>query len=709
MSVAVKKEIQLEIAHVLFIDIVGYSKLLINEQHELLQELNQMVRTTEAFRAAEAAGKLVRLPTGDGMALAFSTTPDAPVQCALEISKALKSRPDLRVRMGIHSGPVSAITDVNERSNIAGGGINMAQRVMDCGDAGHILLSKRVAEDLAKYRQWQPHLHDLGECQVKHDVTVSVVNLYTGEAGNAALPEKFAKVPVAADVSASRPKSRLNIPLLAIIALLIVGGAIWFFSRQPAVRSTNATSTIPASSTAAAPAASDKSIAVLPFDNLSSDKENAFFAQGIQDEIITTLSKISGLRVISRTSTAHYKSAPENLPEIARDLRVSYILEGSVQKVGDRVHINVQLIQAENDAHLWAQSYDRQLIDIFAVVVEVAKRIADALSTTLSPQEKARVETKPTDNADAYVLYLRGREYQTRPDNFLQDFRSAARLFEQAIALDPNFALAHARLSAVTSQIYHWFEPTEATKQKARAEAIESLRLQPNLGEGHAALGLDLYYEEADYQGALREFALAAEALPNDGDVGLYIAAVLRRQGRWSEAIAAYQHAEAIDPRNQVTLYDGSQTYFGLRDWTAALRGLDRVLELAPDSVNVKIQRGYTEFLWKGNTASIKAALKSIPANLDPDGVVTFARWDASLMDRDSAAAERALADCRLETITSQPGAPLPKSYLQGCIDLVRNDLARARTDFEAARPALEKTVAASPQDSTRHAQLGLL
>jgi TolB-like protein/Tfp pilus assembly protein PilF len=451
------------------------------------------------------------------------------------------------------------------------------------------------------------------------------------------------------------------------------------------------------------------SIAVLPFENLSSDKENAFFAQGVQDEIITTLSKISGLKVISRTSTARYQSRPENLPEIARELRVANILEGTVQKAGDRVHINVQLIQAETDAHLWAQSYDRELLDIFSVEGEVAKRIADALRTTLSPQEKARVETKPTDNTDAYVLYLQGREYQTRPDNFLQDFRTAAQLFEQAITRDPNFALAHARLSAVMSQIYHWFEPTAARKQKARAEATEALRLQPELGEAHTALGLYLYYGEANYEGALREFALATRALPNDGDVGLYIAAVQRRQGRWAEAIAAYKHAEAIDPRNQITLYDASQTYFGLRDWTAALRGLDRVLELAPDSVNVKIQRGYTEFFRSGNTAAIKTALQSIPANADPDGVVTFARWDVSLMERDPAAAEKALALCRLDVITSQPGAPLPKSYLQGCIDLLRNDATRARTDFEAARPALEKTVTDSPQDAIRHAQLGLL
>src|SRR6476659_7279188 len=197
-----------------------------------------------------------------------------------------------------------------------------------------------------------------------------------------------------------------------IVAAAVLAAALLAFqfvrTRQPA------TAELPKQS--APTATTDKSVAVLPFENLSSDKENAFFAQGIQDEIITTLSRISGLRVISRTSTAHYKSAPENLPEIARQLRVSNVLEGSVQKVGDRVHINVQLIQVDTDAHLWAQSYDRQLTDIFGVEGEVAMSIAESLRATLSPQEKARVETKPTSNADAYVLYLRGRDYQTRPD-----------------------------------------------------------------------------------------------------------------------------------------------------------------------------------------------------------------------------------------------------------------------------------------------------
>src|SRR5438552_5315493 len=453
----------------------------------------------------------------------------------------------------------------------------------------------------------------------------------------------------------------------------------------------------------------DKSVAVLPFENLSSDKENAFFAQGIQDEIITTLSKISGLRVISRTSTARYKSAPENLPEIARQLRVTNILEGSVQKAGDRVHINVQLIRADDDAHLWAQSYDRQLTDIFAVEAEVAKMIADSLQATLSPQEKARVETKPTTNADAYVLYLRGRDYQRRPDNLLQDFKSAITRYEQAIKLDPKFAIAHARLSATASVIYHFFEPTETWKQRADAEGLESLRLQPNLGEGHLALGLYHYYIEGDYDAALRELALAAEVLPNDGDVGLYIAAVQRRRGDLTQALAAYQHAEQIDPRNSVMLYDASQTYFGLRDWRTAAERMDRVLALSPDSFNVKVQRGYVEFYWKGSTAPIKAALQSLPPNFDPDGFATFARWDVSLMDRDADAAEKALANCPLETITSQTGVALPKSYLRACVDLVRGDAAKAQSEFESARLAIEKLVKDSPQDGTRRAQLGLL
>jgi adenylate cyclase len=372
-DVTQKSALRLEIAHVLFIDIVGYSKLLINEQRESLEELNQVVRSTESFRAGEAAGKLARLPTGDGMALVFSTTPDAPVECALQIGKALKSRPELRVRMGVHSGPVSGITDVNDRSNVAGGGINMAQRVMDCGDAGHILLSKRVAEDLEHYRHWQSHLHNLGECKVKHDVTVSVVNLYTDEAGNPALPAKFVAAqqqpispqPQAPSVQRSGPPfSRIGIFLLIFLLIALAIVAVIF---TPAIlRSREKTRSSPAPATSVpATAVPEKSIAVLPFENLSDEKQNAFFTDGVQDEILTDLAKIADLKVISRSSVMQYKSGvPRNLREIGQQLGVAHLLEGSVQRAANRVRVNAQLIDARNDAHLWAQTYDRDLADV---------------------------------------------------------------------------------------------------------------------------------------------------------------------------------------------------------------------------------------------------------------------------------------------------------------------------------------------------------
>src|SRR5437868_7343546 len=406
MSAETKKEIGLEIGHVLFLDIVGYSKLLIDEQRDYLHTLNEVVRRTDSFQTADAAGKLTRLPTGDGMALVFATTPDAPVSCAMEISNALRSHPELRVRMGIHSGPVSGITDVNDRSNVAGAGINMAQRVMDCGDAGHILLSKHVADDLEQYRQWRSHLHDLGECEVKHDVRVHVVNLYTDEVGNRELPEKFQQAkagqtapPIAVAEAKPVRRSRGLIAALIIATAVITAAGFYIFSHR---------SKWTASGTGAIP---EKSIAVLPFENLSRDPDNAYFADGIQDEILTRLSKIADLKVISRTSTQQYQSKPGNLSEIARQLGVAHILEGSVQKAGNAVHINVQLIKAATDAHLWGESYDRELQNIFGVEAEVAKAIADQLRAKLTRQEEQVIAAKPTDNTAAYDAYLRGLAY----------------------------------------------------------------------------------------------------------------------------------------------------------------------------------------------------------------------------------------------------------------------------------------------------------
>src|SRR6516162_11552356 len=394
MAAEVKKEIELEIAHVLFLDIVGYSKLSVNEQHAQVEELNEIVRLCEQFRKAEAAGRLLKIPTGDGMALVFYKSPEEPAQCAFEISRALKGNARLQVRMGIHSGPVSGIVDVNERTNVAGAGINIARRVMDCGDAGHILLSHHVAEALAEYECWRPFLNDIGTFEVKHGVPLSVTNLYSEEIGNPQLPSKLQAV----------RKRRAHVRWAEIGAALLLLGAIIggvFFANRP---------------TTSALRAPEKSIAVLPFENRSEDKANEFFADGVQDEILTDLSRIADLKVISRTSVMHYKSGvARNLREIGQQLGVANVVEGSVQRSGNRVRVNAQLVDTRTDKHLWGQTYDRDLADVFAIQSEIAKAIAEQLQAKLSPREKAAIEQQPTTDIAAFDLYTRAKNILTAP------------------------------------------------------------------------------------------------------------------------------------------------------------------------------------------------------------------------------------------------------------------------------------------------------
>src|SRR5438876_1611982 len=437
MADAVKKEIALEIAHILFIDIVGYSKLSSNDQHAAVEELNQIVRASGQFQRAEAAGRLIKIPTGDGIALVFYTSPEAPAHCAAEISRVLKERPRLQLRMGIHSGPVSGVVDLNERANLAGAGLNIAQRVMDCGDAGHILLSKHVAEDLEEYEKWRPLLHDLGSCEVKHGVRVSVVNLYDDQFGNAKLPQRFKTL------QKRRARLRWVATTAALLALAMIIPGVVMFSRN-GVRPTLA--------------APKKSIAVLPFENLSEEKANAYFAEGIQNEILTRLATVRDLKVISRTSTAKYQSKPDNLKMVAQELGVSTVLEGAVQKAGDKVRVNVQLIDARADTHLWAKSYDRDLKDVLGVESEVSQEIADALQANLSPSESHVLAAVRTPDTEAYDLFLRG-EYELRQTGLSESAETCDRavaFYRQALARDPNFAEAAAEL-ARSRLSRHWF------------------------------------------------------------------------------------------------------------------------------------------------------------------------------------------------------------------------------------------------------------
>jgi TolB-like protein/class 3 adenylate cyclase len=580
MSAEVKKEIQLEIAHVLFTDIVGYSKLLIDEQHALLETLNQIVRSTEQFRNAEAAGKLIKIPTGDGMALVFQDRLEAPVECALEISRALKDHPTLPLRMGVHSGPVSGVIDVNERANVAGAGINMAQRVMDCGDTGHILLSKHVAEDLEQFARWKPLLHDLGECEVKHGVRVHIVNLHTGELGNPEPPEKFRLLRGKKKIGAaiSTPKAPRPNRATVVGAVLTVGAlavAMWlFWHRQP---------TKPASAFSLA-AIPEKSIAVLPFENLSSDPNNAYFATGIQDEILTRLAKIGSLKVISRTSTQQYATRPGNLSEIARQLAVANILEGSVQRAGDQVHINAQLIRAATDEHLWAESYDRKLENIFGVEAEVATSVAEALRAKLTGDEQKALEEEPTNNLEAYDAYLRGIALW-RNDNLVNRLKASQPL-EEAVRLDPNFAIAWAMLARVSSLAY---QATATSDRRAAAQASldNVLRLNPHLPEAQLAQGFYQYWVLRDYESARRTFEQVRTSLPNSADVLEALGLVNGVLGRWDEARLLFDKAVALNPRDRIMRWDAAWIRQAMRDFPEALRSYDEGLNIWPENLNL--------------------------------------------------------------------------------------------------------------------------
>jgi TolB-like protein/Flp pilus assembly protein TadD len=559
-------DVKFEIGHVLFIDIVGYSKLLITEQRDQIQKLKRIVRGTEQFRLAEAEGKLLRLPTGDGGALVFRTSPEAPVLCAMEISKALKSHPELHVRMGIHSGPVNEITDLNEQANIAGAGINIAQRVMDCGDAGHILVSKHVAEDLEQYPRWGPYLHELGECELKHGARVGVVNFYGDEVGNPQLPKKFQAL------KAHRARVHGAEVAAGLLVLAAIAAAFIFFLRRP---------------TPPGLAITEKSIAVLPFENRSHDPDNAYFADGIQDEILTRLAKIADLKVISRTSTQHYKSAPENLPEIARQLGVAHIVEGSVQKSGDSVRVNVQLIKAANDSHLWADTFDRKLTDIFSVESEVAKAIADQLRAHISGQEEQVIVAKPTDNIEAYEAYLRGLAYSLKPFITANSI-GAQRYLREAVQLDPKFALAWALLSYTESRGYltATLQPTVALREEAQQAAETAITLQPNLGEAVLAKGYYHYACLKDYDAAVRYFEQARQLLPNSSRIPESLAYVARRRGQWDRSESYFNEAERLDPRNVYLLSQHAISYMSLRRFHEALRKLDQILDITPDDVD---------------------------------------------------------------------------------------------------------------------------
>src|SRR5437016_6144975 len=534
-------DVKFEIGHVLFIDIVGYSKLLINEQSEQLQKLKEIVRGTEQFRLAEAEGKLLRLPTGDGGALVFRNSPEAPVLCALEISKALKSHPELHVRMGIHSGPVNEVTDLNEQANIAGAGINIAQRVMDCGDAGHILLSRHVADDLKHYARWRPYLHEIGECKVKHGEIIPLVNFYTEELGN---PQ-----------------------------------------RPPNIRG-------------AAPA---KSVAVLPFVNMSADKHDEYLSDGMTEELINALAKVPGLRVPGRTSCFAFKGKTEAdiFRKVGDQLHVNTVLEGSVRKAGERLRVTAQLINVADGYHLWSKDYDGNVKDILTFQSNVAQRVVEALQVKLGVEETRALAKKPTKDPEAHRLYLLGRyEFGKYSE---AGWTSSIRYYEQALKLDPNYALAYCGLADTYAYMGGVVMPSKQAVVKEKEFAQKALELDPELPEAHLSLACALG-GAFDWRNAQIEFDRAIELNPNLAWAYEIYAWFLGGLGRLDEAIAKDKKAIELDPLN--SFFQSALAYFlyHARRYDDAIVQIKKTLELDPASTLGRHLLGCC-LLWKGDTA----------------------------------------------------------------------------------------------------------
>ena len=556
-----ENSLRLEIGHVLFIDLVGYSKLLIDEQKERLRRLTDVVLATGQVRESPNE-QLVRLPTGDGMALVFRNSPEEPAQCALEIAQALKADPEIAVRMGINSGPVSEVTDVNGRINIAGAGINMAQRVMDCGDAGHILLSQRVADDLAQFRQWSPCLRDLGECEVKHGVKLSITNLFGDDFGNAAVPAKLAGA-----IARRKAARRLRIGLAIAVVLLLVAGIVFFRFKSGAPRNRSA-------------AVPPKSIAVLPFDNLSRDPENAYFSEGIQDEILTRLAKSAELKVISRTSTERFKSSPGDLPQIAQQLGVANILEGSVQKPSDQVRVNVQLIHAASDTHLWAETYDRKLTDVFAVESEIAKAVAQKLQAKLTGSAEHVLASRPTEDPEAHQLYMKGRYFWNKRNS--ENLKKAIDYFERAIAQDPAYSLAYSGLADAHAVFpYYASTPPKDDARKALAAARKAVELDESLSEAHTSLANALVLN-MQYAASLPEFQRAIELNPNYATAHHWYGEALQGEERFDEGVAELRRAQVLDPLSLVIncVLGSTLTVAGQND--EAIAQLRKTIEMDP-------------------------------------------------------------------------------------------------------------------------------
>ena len=596
------------------------------------------------------------------------------------------------------------MTDVNDRSNVAGDGMNLAQRIMDCADAGHILLSKRVADDLVHFTHWQPNLHDLGEVEVKHGTTISLVNLYGEGFGNAQMPArvKLQSHRLFPGRGRKRPGRRAKIgrTVALLFLLLAIGLSLWSYRRSSS-RATGQGAFIP-----------QKSIAVLPFDNFSDDKQETYFADGIQDDILTALSQDSDLKVISRNSVMQYRGREKNMRDIGQALGVAYLLEGSVRRAADKVRITAQLIDARTDQHVWAENYDRDLADVFAIQSEVAQKIAAKLRVNISPSEKAAIDMQPTRDMEAFDLYLRAKvnQYLSRSAECEGDAAESPRLLDEAISRDGNFALAYCWASRANLYLYWFdFDHTPTRLAEAKATAQKALELAPALGEAHLAQAMFYYHGLRNYDLARQELVSAGPLLPNNAQIFCINGLIDRREGRWNDAVKNLEKAAELDPRNPRILGDLAVLYDLLRRYDEEQAVFDRAAAANPASATYFHMMRASIELAKGNPETARSGLDALPAGYDPDGAVTFMRMTLALYERDPAVAEKILARSNLQEIVGNTGARLPRSWFEALIARAQGDEPKAQEAFAAAREKTEAKLRDHPDNGILVAQLGLI
>ena len=561
MSPASSSDVKLEIGHVLFIDIVGYSKLLITEQSEQMHKLKEIVRGTDQVRIGESEGKLLRLPTGDGGALVFRNNLEAPVLCAIEIAKELEKHPELRVRMGIHSGPVNEITDLNAQANIAGAGVNIAQRVMDCGDAKHILLSRHVADDLEHFPRWRPYLHGLGELEVKHGARIDLVSFYTDEVGNPQTPQKLR--------SAQRRRASMRWAAIAVAFVSLSAIAAGFLIMGK--RTTTS-------------AVAGKSIAVLPFQNMSADKNDEYLSDGMTEELINVLAKVPGLRVPGRTSCFAFKGRNEEdiFQKVGKQLHVATVLEGSVRKAGQKLRVTAQLISVANGYHLWSKDYDGDVNDLLNFQSNVAEQVVHALQVHLDGDEARALTKKPTENPEAHRLYLLGRYHFGKDTK--EDFTIAIQYFEKALQVDPNYALAYCGLADAYGYNNDLGIQARESWAKGKYFAEKALALDPDLADAHASLGTALG-SAFDWVGCEKEIKRALELNPNVSLAYDTQAWRLTMFGRFDEARPDIKRELELDPLNPMFSTDVGWYLYLARRYDEAIAQFRRTLELDPKNV----------------------------------------------------------------------------------------------------------------------------